>query len=121
MLSWLSSGCPGCGSGQSWVVEKDTVFPVSKGPPQHHPPGQPHHTCVVGVQALPSLPGPLPITEVCVEHSDTVELLSHLCNRENDLRAAPVRLGDELEASLKQAEPHYWQTAGIQGCSHKES
>lgn len=92
------------------------MFPVNKGPPQHHPPGQPLYPLVVDVQALPPLPGPPPITEVCLEHNDAVESLSHLCNRENSLSAAPSRLGDELEAPLRQDETHYWQASGLQGC-----
>lgn len=86
------------------MARKDTVLPVHKGPPQHHSPGQPLYPSAEGIHALPLLPGPLPITEVSLEHSDTVELLSHRCNRENKLGAAPhlvAQLGDELEASLR--------------------
>lgn len=104
--------------------EKDTVFPVSKGTTQHHLPGQNLHLSVMGMQALSPLPGPLPITEVCLEHSDSAELLSQLCNRENNSNAASPspRLGNELEASFRQDEHgHYWQKAGVQGCSYKES
>lgn len=89
------------------------MFPVRKGPAQRHPPGQPLHPSLVGVQALPPLPGPLPITEVRLEHSDVVKSLSHRCNRENGLSAAHSGLGNKMEASFVQAETHYWQAAGI--------
>lgn len=58
------------------------MLPVCKGPPQDHPPGQLHHQGL-GVEAeLVCPPGPLPVTEMYLEHSTMVELYSHLCNRE---------------------------------------
>lgn len=83
------------------MAEKDTVFPVSKGPTHCHLPGQPLHTCVLGIQTLLPLPGPLPITEACLEHSDPVESLRHLCNKESNYVLPHARLRDELEASLR--------------------
>lgn len=74
------------------MAEKDTVFPVSEGPPQRHPPGQPLHPGVLGIQALLPLPGPVPITEACLEHSDPVESLSHLCKQRESLCAAPASI-----------------------------
>ena len=78
-----SSRCPSWGGRQGWEAEKDTVCPVSEGPTQHHPCGQRLHPCVVSMQTLPPLPGPLPITEVYLKNSDLVESLSQLCSREN--------------------------------------
>lgn len=83
----LSSHGPGWRTGRR--TEKDTVLPVSEGPPQRHPAGQRLHPGVASVPALPPLPGPLPITEVCLKHRDAVESLSHLCNTERDFAAAP--------------------------------
>jgi hypothetical protein len=74
-LLWLRGG-------QARVADKDTVFPVCQGPAQHHLPGQLLHQSLLGSQALPPLPGPLPVTEVYLEHGDTVESRRHLCNRE---------------------------------------
>ena len=100
---------------------KDTVFPVSQGPPQQRPPDQSLHLGVVGVQALPPLPGLPPGTEVRLEQGDVVESLGHLCNRERSFSVAPSRLGNKLEASLRQAETHHWQAAGIQGSCSPEN
>lgn len=73
------------------MAEKDTVFPVYESPPKGHPPGQFLHQGLMGIQILPLLPGPLPVTEVYLEHSDMVELLCHFCKQRNNIGTAPLR------------------------------
>lgn len=83
--SWAHAALAG---GRDHRAEKDTVLPVSEGPPQCHPAGQRLHPGEASMPVLPPLPGPLPVAEVRLKHRDVAESLSRLCNTERDFAAA---------------------------------